>query len=403
MAETVRTTVLNAAHRAAGGRMVPFAGYEMPVQYAGPEGGVLAEHRWTREHAGLFDVSHMGPAWLALHHRSGDGEADHRAVAAIVETLVCGDIAGLKPGQLRYTLLMAEDGGILDDLMVGRPAEPERQGSLYIVVNAGTKDADFQRIGKAAGERAELVRADDGGLLALQGPEAVAAASAIWPEAEALSFMTFRTITTAEGVCTVARSGYTGEDGVEVLIPAELAPRMWDRLLSDERVRPVGLGARDSLRLEAGLPLYGHDIDETTSPVEANLAFAVSKRRREEGGFPGSERVLRELAEGPSRIRVGLRLPAGGAPAREGATVVREFSPEAGPEVSEPGGAHHLGVITSGGPSPSLGGGVAMAYLPYDHREPGTPVQVVVRGRVQTAEVAPMPFHPHRYHRKPKA
>ena len=401
MAEAVHTTVLNAAHRAAGGRMVPFAGYEMPVQYAGPQGGVLAEHRWTREHAGLFDVSHMGPAWLALHHRSGDGEADHRAVAAIVETLVCGDIAGLKPGQLRYTLLMAEDGGILDDLMVGRPAEPERQGSLYIVVNAGTKDADFQRIGKAAGERAELVRADDGGLLALQGPEAVAAASAIWPEADALFFMTFRTVDTPEGVFTVARSGYTGEDGVEVLVPAEVAPRIWDRLLADERVRPVGLGARDSLRLEAGLPLYGHDIDETTSPVEANLAFAVSKRRREEGGFPGSERVLRELAEGPSRLRVGLRLPAGGAPAREGATVVREFTPEAGPEVSEAG--HHLGAITSGGPSPSLGGGVAMAYLPYDHREPGTQVQVVVRGRSQTAEVVPMPFHPHRYHRKAKA
>ena len=398
MAETVRTTVLNAAHRAAGGRMVAFGGYDMPVQY---KDGVLAEHRWTREHAGLFDVSHMGPAWLHLAHLSGDGEADHRAVAAIVETLVCGDIAGLKPGQLRYTLLMAEDGGVLDDLMVGRPAEPERQGSLYIVVNAGTKDADFQRIGKAAGERARLVRADDGGLLALQGPEAVAAASAIWPDADDLSFMTFRTVATPEGVFTVARSGYTGEDGVEVLIPAELAPRVWDRLLSDARVRPIGLGARDSLRLEAGLPLYGHDIDETTSPVEANLAFAVSKRRREEGGFPGAERVLRELRDGPSRLRVGLRLPAGGAPAREGATVVREFSPEAGPEVVE--GSHHLGVITSGGPSPSLGGGVAMAYLPYDHREPGTPVQVVVRGRSQTAEVVPMPFHPHRYHRKPKA
>ncbi len=396
MAEIVKTTVLNAAHRAAGARMVPFAGYEMPVQYGD---GVLAEHRWTREHAGLFDVSHMGPAWLALHHRSGDGQADHEAVSAIVETLVCGDIKGLKPGQLRYTLLMGDDGGILDDLMVGRPAEPERQGSLYIVVNAGTKDADFLRIGKAAGERAELVRADDGGLLALQGPEAVAAAAAIWPEADSLAFMTFRMVTTAEGVFTVARSGYTGEDGVEVLVPAELAPVIWERLLSDARVRPVGLGARDSLRLEAGLPLYGHDIDETTSPVEAGLAFAVGRRRREEGGFPGAERVLRELRDGPSRLRVGLRLPPGGAPAREGATVVREFTPDAGPEVTEDG--RHLGVITSGGPSPSLGGGVAMAYLPYDHREPGTPVQVVVRGRAQTAEVVPLPFHPHRYVRKP--
>ena len=398
MAESVKTTVLNAAHRAAGGRMVAFGGYDMPVQYAE---GVLAEHRWTREHAGLFDVSHMGPAWLTLTARYGDGQADHEAVAAIVETLVCGDIKGLKPGQLRYTLLMAEDGGILDDLMVGRPAEPERQGSLYIVVNAGTKEADFQRIAKAAGERAELARADDGGLLALQGPEAVAVAVSLRPEVDELAFMQFRTLELDDGPVTVARSGYTGEDGVEVLVPAALAQGLWDRFLADPRVKPIGLGARDSLRLEAGLPLYGHDIDETTSPIEAGLAFAVNKRRREAGDFPGAARVLRELAEGPSRIRVGLRLPPGGAPAREGATVVREFSPEAGPEVTEDG--HHLGIITSGGPSPSLGGGVAMAYLPYDHREPGTKVQVVVRGRSQTAEVVPLPFHPHRYHRKPKA
>ncbi len=403
MADAVKTTVLNAAHRAAGGRMVAFSGYDMPVQYAGEQGGVLAEHRWTRTHAGLFDVSHMGPAFLTLADRSGDPEADHAAVAAILEPLVCGDLRGLKPGQLRYTLLMNDDGGIADDLMVGRPLASDRQGMLYVVVNAGTKDADFQRIGKEAGARAELRRADDRALLAVQGPEAADVVAAVWPEAADLAFMQFRRLELEGQGVVVARSGYTGEDGYEILVPAALAAGFWDRLTADARVKPIGLGARDSLRLEAGLPLYGHDIDETTSPVEANLAFAVSKRRREAADFPGAERVLRELAEGPSRLRVGLRLAAGGAPAREGATVVREFSPDAGPEVVEPGGADHLGMITSGGPSPSLGGGVAMAYLPYDHREPGTPVQVVVRGKAQTAEVVPMPFHPHRYHRKPKA
>ncbi len=397
MAESVNTTVLNAAHRAAGGRMVAFAGYDMPVQY---RDGVLAEHRWCREHAGLFDVSHMGPAFLQLNARSGDAEADHAAVAAILETLVCGDIRGLKPGQLRYTLLMNDDGGILDDLMVGRPADPTLAGVLYVVVNAGTKEADFQRIEKAAGFRAQLNRADGGGLLALQGPEAAAVLDGIVPGVAELGFMTYASFSYAGARIVVSRSGYTGEDGFEILTEPQVAEPLWTALLADARVRPIGLGARDSLRLEAGLPLYGHDIDETTSPIEAGLGFAVNKRRREAGDFPGAARVLRELAEGPSRIRVGLRLPPGGAPAREGATVVREFSPEAGPEVTEDG--RHLGVITSGGPSPSLGGGVAMAYLPYDHREPGTKVQVVVRGRSQTAEVAPMPFHPHRYHRKPK-
>ena len=400
MADTLKRTLLHAAHGEAGGRMTPFAGYDMPVQYAG--GGVLAEHRWTREHAGLFDVSHMGPCRLQLRVLSGDAEQDHRAVAAILETLCCGDIQGLKPGQLRYTLLTNEMGGIDDDLMVGRPLEPEGQGALYIVVNAGTKEADFNAIGKAAGERAVLIREDDNALLAVQGPQAAEVLAAVLPGAEDLSFMTFRTFEHDARTLTVARSGYTGEDGYEMLVPAEVAPKVWAALLSDTRVRPVGLGARDSLRLEAGLPLYGHDIDETTSPVEANLAFAVSRRRREEGGFPGAARILRELKDGPRRLRVGLKLAAGGAPAREGAGVVREFTPEDGPEVVE-AGDHHLGAVTSGGPSPTLGLSVAMAYLPPDHREPGTRVQLVVRGRPQAAEVAAMPFVPHRYVRKPKA
>ena len=400
MAEDVKTTVLNAAHRGAGGRMVAFGGYDMPVQY---KDGVLAEHRWTREHAGLFDVSHMGPARLALTAPTGDPDKDWQTVARLAERLVCGDILNLKPGQLRYTLLMNAEGGIDDDLMMGRFPAGAPQDSLYVIVNAGTKDADFARIDAACAGEAEIRRMDACGLLALQGPQAAEVLAPLVPESAALGFMQFAAATWNGHWITVSRSGYTGEDGFEILTPPHAAAEFWAALLADDRVRPIGLGARDSLRLEAGLPLYGHDIDETTSPIEANLAFAVNKRRREAADFPGADRVLRELADGPSRLRVGLRLAAGGAPAREGSRVVREFSPDAGPEVSEPGGAHHLGVITSGGPSPSLGGGVAMAYLPYDHREVGTPVQVVVRGRAQTAAVAAMPFHPHRYHRKPKA
>lgn len=399
MAELLKRTVLHAAHGQAGGRMVGFGGYDMPVQYAGEGGGVLAEHRWTREHAGLFDVSHMGPSRLRLRVLSGDGQEDHEAVAMIMETLVCGDIRGLKPGQLRYTLLMNDEGGIDDDLMVGRPADPAQQGSLYVVVNAGTKEGDFLTLGKAAGERAILVREDDNALVAIQGPEAEEVVEAVLPGAGALGFMTFRDFELDGQTLTVARSGYTGEDGYEMLIPAGIAPKLWARLLEDARVRPVGLGARDSLRLEAGLPLYGHDIDATTSPIEAGLAFAVNKRRREEGGFPGAFRVLRELKEGPARRRVGLKLASGGAPAREGAAIVRDFTPEAGPEVTENG--HHLGVVTSGGPSPTLGHGIAMAYLPADHAELGAAAQVVVRGRAQAAEVVAMPFVPHRYVRKP--
>ena len=400
MADMLKRTPLHAAHQEAGGRMMAFAGYDMPVQYAG--GGVLAEHRWTREHAGLFDVSHMGPCRLQLRVLSGDAEDDHCAVAAILETLCCGDIQGLKPGQLRYTLLTNEMGGIDDDLMIGRPMEPEGQGALYIVVNAGTKESDFNAIGKAAGERAVLIREDDNALIAVQGPQAEQVVAGLLPGAEDMSFMTFRAFQHDARTLTVARSGYTGEDGYEMLVPAEIAPKVWAALLADERVRPVGLGARDSLRLEAGLPLYGHDIDETTSPIEAGLAFAVSKRRREEGGFPGAARILRELEHGPGRLRVGLTLAAGGAPAREGAGVVREFTPDTGPEVVE-AGDHHLGAVTSGGPSPTLGHAIAMAYLPPDHREPGTRVQLMVRGRPQAAEVAAMPFVPHRYVRKPKA
>ena len=382
-AETLKTTPLTAAHIALGGKTVAFGGYSMPVQYPL---GILKEHLWTREHAGLFDVSHMGPCFLELTAPTGDPDADHRAVAALIEPLVCGDIRGLKPGQIRYTLLLNASGGMLDDLMIGRSAEPDRRGRLYIVVNAGTKDADFAAISAAAGAKGRLIRADDGALLALQGPEAAAAMAQVVPAAADLGFMTFTT-GTFEGVeIVVARSGYTGEDGYEILAPAIVATSLWNRLLSDSRVEAIGLGARDSLRLEAGLPLYGHDADETVSPIEAALNFAVSKRRLKARDFPGAERVAREIADEPSRVRVGLRVT--GAPAREGAVIADE--------AGQP-----IGVVTSGGFSPSLGAPIAMGFVPPTYATPGTSLNVIVRDRSQPAEVVEMPFVPHRYFRKP--
>ncbi len=383
VAETLKTTPLTAAHIALGGKMVPFGGYSMPVQYPL---GILKEHLWTREHAGLFDVSHMGPSFLELTAPTGDPDADHRAVAALIEPLVCGDIRGLKPGQIRYTLLLNSSGGMLDDLMIARPAEPDRQGRLYIVVNAGTKDGDFAAIAEAAGGRAKLVRADDGALLALQGPEAAAVMAELVPAAPDLGFMTFTRTTFQGEEIVVARSGYTGEDGYEILAPASVAPALWATLTADVRVEAIGLGARDSLRLEAGLPLYGHDADETVSPIEAGLAFAVSKRRLKARDFPGAARVADEIAKGPSRLRVGLSVK--GAPAREGAVI------------TDPSG-RLIGVVTSGGFSPSLGGPIAMGFVPPDYAVPGTPLAVIVRDRPQAAVVVAMPFVPHRYFRKP--
>ena len=258
--------------------MVPFAGYSMPVQYPT---GILAEHKWTREHAGLFDVSHMGPSFLTLAAKSGNVDADHTAIAAVIEPLVCGDIRGLKPGQIRYTLLLNDNGGVIDDLMIARPRDPAWSGTLYVVVNAGTKDGDFARIEKAAGARAKLTRSDDGALLALQGPEAAAVMRDIVPAAVDLGFMTYGSFVYGGTKLVISRSGYTGEDGFEILVPRGDAVAFWSKLSADARVKPIGLGARDSLRLEAGLPLNGHDLDETVSPIEASLGFAVSKRRRE--------------------------------------------------------------------------------------------------------------------------
>ncbi|PXA97395.1 glycine cleavage system aminomethyltransferase GcvT [Nostoc sp. 3335mG] len=379
--ETLKRTPLYERHVTAGGRMVPFGGYELPVQYPT---GIMTEHKWTREHAGLFDVSHMGPSFLMLNHPGGDAAADHAAISAVIEPLVCGDIAALRPGQIRYSLLLNEGGGILDDLMIAR--SPIYPGGLYIVVNASTKDADFALIEKAAGDRASLQRADgDYALLALQGPEAVNVMAALVPEAADLGFMNYGVYEWGEDKVFVSRSGYTGEDGFEILVNSHEAVALWDELISDPRVKPIGLGARDSLRLEAGLPLNGHDLDETVSPIEADLGFAVSRRRREAADFPGAQRILAERDGELRRKRVGLLVE--GAPAREGAEILD-------------GDGNAIGVVTSGGFAPSLGRAIALGFVPPAFTAPGTLLQVSVRGRAQAAEVSATPFTPHRYFRK---
>ena len=370
--ENLKRTPLYDAHVALGARMVPFAGYEMPVQYE----GVLAEHRWTREHAGLFDVSHMGQARVT--------GAD--AVTQF-ERFCCGDYQGLKPGKQRYSLLLNDEGGILDDLMAAKPSGED--DGLFVVVNASCKDQDFALIGKGLQGDAKLTRLDDRALLAIQGPEAAEVMAKHNPELADMGFMDSRKLSVFGVDCYVSRSGYTGEDGYEISIPAADAGRIWNLLLEDARVKPIGLGARDSLRLEAGLPLYGHDADETTSPVEASLGFALNKRRREAGDFPGAQRILKEYAGDVSRVRVGLRVTEG-APAREGA------------EIADADGKV-IGRVTSGGPSPSLGSNIAMGYVPPSRAALGTELKVIVRGRQQAAEVVAMPFVPKRFYRKPTA
>jgi len=382
LSDALRKTPLYSAHVAKGARMVEFAGYDMPVQYGE---GVLKEHLWTRAHAGAFDVSHMGPSFLTLNRRSGDGDTDHQAIAALIEPLISGDIARLKPGQVRYTLLLNAAGGIIDDLMVARPLRLERQGMLYIVVNAGSKEGDFALIADVAGAHATLERADDRALIAVQGPQAAAVVEGFFPGASELVFMTHRSFDDGGTGCLVARSGYTGEDGFEILAPAPAGRDLWTRLIADERVKPIGLGARDSLRLEAGLPLNGHDIDESVSPIEASLGFAFAKSRLKTGAMRGAARIARELDGALRRKRVGLRVLEG-APAREAA------------EIADASGGV-VGRVTSGGFSPSLGAPIAMGFVPPALAEPGAPLKVIVRGKQQLAEVAAMPFVPHRYAR----
>jgi aminomethyltransferase len=378
----LKKTPLHALHTRLGARMAEFGGYDMPIQYAD---GIMAEHNWTRTHAGLFDVSHMGPSFLALPELGG-GEDAHRKVAALVEKLVPSDIAGLAPGKVQLTVLLNENGGIIDDLMIGRPLRDDQQGGLYIVVNAGTKENDFQIIQKAAAGVAELHRADDRALIAIQGPEAEAVIAGILPDAIDLTFMTFRQIKdTPFGNVIATRCGYTGEDGFEILVPAEHGEAFANKLLEDARVKPIGLGARDSLRLEGGMCLYGHDIDASKTPVAASLSWMISKPRRERGDFPGADRIMRELKEGVPSKRVGIR-PLGRAPAREG-TEIQNAEGET------------IGVITSGGFGPTVNGPVAQGYVDTTYAKAGTPVKLLVRGKALEAEVATLPFVPAKYKR----
>ena len=372
--DAIQKTPLHALHVELGARMAPFAGYDMPIQYPA---GVLAEHLHTRKAAGLFDVSHMGQALIAA--------TDHRTAAAFLETLCPADILGLAPGRQRYTQLLADDGGIVDDLMVTRP--PGADGALRLVVNASRKAVDHALIAGRLPSGVRLARLDDQALIALQGPLAAATLSRLAPGEgfEAMAFMSARPARVAEVETFVSRSGYTGEDGWEISLPAGRADAFARALLAQPGVAPIGLGARDSLRLEAGLCLYGHELDETVDPVEAAIGWSIQKRRRLEGGFPGAERILRALAEGPARIRVGLR-PDGRAPAREGTEIV-----------SADGAA--IGVVTSGGFGPSVGAPIAMGFVARAHAAPGTPVGLIVRGKTLPARVAALPFHPHAYHR----
>jgi aminomethyltransferase len=366
MSQADKILPLDGWHRSQGGRMVPFAGYQMPIQYE----GIIAEHRWTRESAGLFDVSHMGQLIVA----GRDAEWG-------LEALLPADLRLVRDGRLRYSLLLAPDGGILDDLMVTR-----RGDQFYLVVNGATKDGDIEHLRTNLPSSVVLDHMREQALLALQGPKAVDVLARHAPGAETLVFMTGGAFQLGGVGAWISRSGYTGEDGFEISVPANRAEAVASLLAGEPEVKPIGLGARDSLRLEAGLPLYGHDLDATTTPVEADLTFALSKRRREEGGFPGAQRIASELAQGPIRKRVGLFIE-GRQPVREGALVVDSEGSE-------------VGKVTSGGFSPSLERPIAMAYVPAAAAAPGAAVVIEQRGKIFRGEVAAMPFVPHRYIRK---
>ena len=359
-------TPLHDLHRELGAKLVPFAGYEMPVQYPA---GILAEHQHCRAQAALFDVSHMGQVTIS---------GPNAAVA--LETLVPGDITGLAPYRTRYTMFTDDKAGILDDLMVTNAGE-----HLFLVVNAACKADDIAHLRSRIGDRVTIREHGDRALLALQGPKAAEVVGRLGPETLTMKFMSFGRAALGGVECWLTRSGYTGEDGFEISCPADQAEKLAKRLLAEPEVKPVGLGARDSLRLEAGLCLYGHDIDRTTTPIEADLAWAIGKRRREQGGYPGAEIVRQELANGPKRKRVGLQ-PEGRAPAREQT-----------PIVDAQGGA--LGMVTSGGYGPTAGKPIAMGYVPAASATSGAAVNLVVRGKNLPAAVVTLPFIAHRYYR----
>jgi aminomethyltransferase len=356
---------LDSWHRSKGARMVPFAGYEMPVQYE----GIIAEHLWTRKNAGLFDVSHMGQ--LFVHGRGVD---------IALERLMPGDFRGARDMRPKYSLLLDEDGGIIDDLMATRRGE-----DFYVVVNGATKHGDIEYMERRIGD-VMIDHMREQALLALQGPRAAEVLDSVIPGVGALGFMEGGPFRAFGHPLWISRSGYTGEDGFEISVPGIAAHDMAEWLVVDERVKPIGLGARDSLRLEAGLPLYGHDLDLKTTPVMAGLTFAINKRRRADGGFPGAMRILAELENGPTQLRVGFEIE-GRQPVREGALVLD-------------GEGNEVGKITSGGFSPSLQRPIAMGYVATGLAEVGTALKLEQRGKLFEARVAAMPFVPHRYQRK---
>ncbi len=364
--DTLEKTPLCAAHEALGARMVPFAGYLMPVQYPT---GIIAEHNHTREKCGLFDVSHMGQAWLK--------GPDFDTVAKAMETLVPADIASLEPGRQRYSQLLNDEGGCIDDLMIARSAHPDMQNGLFLVVNASRKHIDFAHLRNHLADGIELEELPQLALLALQGPRAETVLESLAPGVAALEFMGGAPFTFGGDGIYVTRSGYTGEDGYEISVPSSKAEALWNALTAHHEVKPIGLGARDSLRLEAGLSLYGHELDETVSPVEASLLWSIPKHRREQGGFPGAARIQREIAEGPARKIVGIK-PEGRAPAREGTVVMAD--------------GQEVGVITSGGFGPTVGGPVALGFVPPALAKPGTKLDLMVRGKALPAEVVKLPF-----------
>jgi aminomethyltransferase len=357
---------LDAWHRARGGRMVPFAGYEMPVQYE----GIMAEHLWTRENAGLFDVSHMGQ--LLIHGRGTD---------VALERLMPGDFQAAADMKPKYSLLLDEDGGIIDDLMATR-----RGDDFYVVVNGATKHGDIEDMRRRLPGEIQVDYMKEQALLALQGPRAAEVLETIVPGVSELGFMQGRPFSWQGQNLWISRSGYTGEDGFEISVSATAAASLADAITANELAKPIGLGARDSLRLEAGLPLYGHDLDYGTTPVMADLNFAINKRRRVEGGFAGSLRILAELQNGPAQKRVGFEID-GRQPVREGALILD-------------GEGNELGKITSGGFSPSLQRPIAMGYVATPFSEIGTALKLEQRGKLFDARVTQMPFVPHRYHRK---
>jgi len=377
----LKSTPLSNLNQSLGGKMVDFAGYSMPIQF---ESGIIPEHHQVREKCGLFDVSHMGPAFLKLEDTTLSGDAAHAKISGIFEQLVCGDIAGLAPGEMRYTLLLNEDGGILDDLMVTRPAAPEEQGSLYIVVNAGCKEDDFALIADKC-EGAVLERADENALIAVQGPKTRAVMAEYAPDLSDMVFMTAKRADVCGVNCLVSCSGYTGEDGYEILVPAEHAETIAKALLENADIAPIGLGARDSLRLEAGLCLYGHDMDENKTPIEASLTWAVSKVRRSEADFPGAEKILSQIENGAEMKRIGLEL-VDKAPAREGAEIATKDG-----EV--------IGVITSGGHGHTAGKPVAMGYVQRAYMQAGTELDILVRNKPRAAIITKMPFVKQNYFR----